>query len=107
MYASLHNQLYQKTWGRHTEVFRLLDQDPLQILVHAHSCESVQVHLHCLNVGVLFVSTHTIDQINNNVLWLGLQVCKAYFDMPYLHVHACANFLNGSWSSNLKEWNMK
>jgi len=53
--------------------------------------------LHHLHVGVLPVSTHDID-LMMNTQYSGLDF--AYFNRPYLH--ACANFLNVSWSSNLK-----
>jgi len=52
--------------------------------------------LHHLCVGDLPVSTHIID-LMMNAQYSGLDFkYKACFNRPYLH--ACANFLNGSWS---------
>jgi len=56
--------------------------------------------LHHLHVVVLPVSTHDIDLMMNTQYSDSDVEYKACFNRPYLH--ACANFLNESWSSNLK-----
>ena len=47
-----------------------------------------------------FTSTHDIDLMMHTKYSGSDFKYKACFNRPYLH--ACANFLNGSWSSNLK-----
>ena len=72
------------------------DQDPLKFW-HMRTDKRVRgMCLHHLHVGVLPVSTHDID-LMMNTQYSGLDFkYKACFNRPY-----CANFLKGSWSSNL------
>jgi len=56
--------------------------------------------LHHLYVGILPVSMHDIDLMMSTQYSGSDFKYKACFNRPYLH--ACTNFLNGSWSSNLK-----
>jgi len=61
---------------------------------------STSMCLHHLHLGVLPIGTHDIN-LMMSTQYSGLDFkYKACFNRPYLHT--CTNFLNRSWSSNLK-----